>query len=62
MTDRKSFQKHKDLDSPSSQTGTPLENGGEVVVTYLDAPPPAGKKSIHPRPPAPHVPDRKDGE
>jgi hypothetical protein len=62
MTDRKTFQKDKEQDQSSSQTGTPLEGGGEVVVTYLDAPPPAGKKSIHPRPPAPHVPDRKDGE
>lgn len=62
MTDRKTFQKDKDQDRSSSQSGTPLEGGAEVVVTYLDAPPPAGKKSIHPRPPAPHVPDRKDGE
>jgi hypothetical protein len=31
----------------------------EVTVRHLDAPPPSGKRNIHPRRPAPVVPDRK---
>lgn len=32
----------------------------EVVVTHLDAPPPSGKRKIHPRRPAPVVPTREE--
>jgi hypothetical protein len=31
----------------------------EVIVRHEDEPPPAGKRGIHPRRPAPIVPDRK---
>jgi hypothetical protein len=31
----------------------------EVLVTYLDSPPPSGNHSIHPRRPAPMVPTRE---
>jgi hypothetical protein len=33
----------------------------EVIVRHLDEPPPSGKRSIHPRRPAPIVPTRKPG-
>jgi hypothetical protein len=59
MADQEALTKNKIQDQLSSQAGVPLENGREVVVTYLDAPP-ASDKSIHPRRPAPVVPDRKD--
>ena len=32
----------------------------DVLVTYLDSPPPSGKKHIHPRRPAPIVPTREE--
>jgi len=32
----------------------------EVVVKHLDAPPPSGKKAIHPRRQAPIVPTREE--
>ena len=32
----------------------------EVVVTHLDSPPPSGKESIHPRRPAPKIPERAE--
>lgn len=32
----------------------------EVVVTHLDSPPPSGKRTIHPRRPAPTVPSREE--
>jgi len=32
----------------------------EVVVKYLDSPPPSGKQAIHPRRPAPIVPTREE--
>jgi hypothetical protein len=47
-------------DRPPSTGSFPLKSGGEVVVTHLDAPPPAGKKTIHPRRVAPIVPTRKE--
>ena len=34
----------------------------EVVVPHLDEPPPSGKRKIHPRRPAPLVPDKSDGD
>jgi hypothetical protein len=60
MADQQALKKNKNQDQSSSQAGVPLENGREVVVTYVDAPPAAGDKSIHPRRPAPVVPDRKN--
>lgn len=32
----------------------------KVVVTHLDEPPPSGKRTIHPRRPAPIVPTREE--
>lgn len=32
----------------------------EVVVTYVDSPPPSGKEQVHPRRPAPVVPTREE--
>jgi hypothetical protein len=39
-----------------SPGGFPLKPAGEVAVTHLDSPPPAGEKTIHPRRIAPIVP------
>ncbi len=52
-------EKEKDEPAPS---GVPLKSAGEVVVTHLDSPPPPGKKTIHPRRPAPPVPTREERE
>jgi hypothetical protein len=45
-------------------SSVPLTPSGEVVLTHLDAPPSTGKHTIHPRRPAPivpeHVPDKVD--
>ena len=43
---------------PPAASGFPLKPSGAVVVTHLDSPPPSGKRTIHPRRPAPIVPDR----
>ena len=58
MSEQSSSEKDKDQ-SPSTE-GVPLKSGGEVVVSYLASPPPAGKKTIHPRRLAPKVPDREE--
>jgi hypothetical protein len=49
-------QQENDEPRPSS---FPLKPSGEVVVTHLDSPPPSGPRKIHPRRPAPIVPDRR---
>ncbi len=52
--------------SENEETGAtssfPLKPAGEVVVTHLDSPPPSGPRSIHPRRPAPIVPERRSDE
>jgi len=54
MTDEsKEQQSETGEPSPPSPTSPKVR---EVVVTHLDSPPPSGKKSIHPRRPAPIVP------
>jgi len=60
MADKQALSKNRNQDQSPSLADVPLQNGREVVVTYQDAPPAAGDKSIHPRRPAPVVPDRKD--
>jgi hypothetical protein len=44
--------------SPAPPTGSEKPRR-EVFVTHLDSPPPSGKRSIHPRRPAPIVPTRE---
>jgi hypothetical protein len=61
MTTQQDSQKGNSEDHSSSPASVPLNRGGEVVVTYLDSPPLADKKSIHPRRQAPQVPDQDDG-
>jgi hypothetical protein len=60
MADQEHPENEKDPDQSSSPARVPLEGGREVVVTHLDSPPPAGKKSIHPRRQAPHVPEHEN--
>ena len=60
MTDQQNSGKDKGRDQTPSPASIPLKSGGEVVVTYLDSPPHAGKKSVHPRRPAPIVPNREE--
>ena len=46
-------------EQPAPATSSfPLKPSGAVVVKHLDSPVPSGKHSIHPRRPAPIVPDR----
>jgi hypothetical protein len=60
MTDEQNSGKDKGRDQTPSPASVPLKSGGEIVVTYLDSPPPAGKTSIHPRRRAPIVPNREE--
>jgi hypothetical protein len=60
MTDQEHPENERDRDQSSSPAPVPLKGGREVVVTHLDSPPPAGKKSIHPRRQAPIVPEHKN--
>jgi hypothetical protein len=60
MTDQEHPENDKDRDQSSSAVRVPLQGGREVVVTRLDSPPPAGKKSIHPRRQAPQVPEHEN--
>jgi len=58
MTDNKT-QPDDDEEQPTrAETGAP-KRLREVIVRHLDQPPPSGKRNIHPRRPAPIVPDRK---
>jgi hypothetical protein len=60
MTDQQKSEKTQDQDRTSPPASVPLKSGGEVKVTFLDSPPAAGKKSIHPRRTAPNVPIGED--
>ena len=60
MTDEENSGKDKGQDQSPSTASLPLKSGGEIIVTYLDSPPAAGKKSIHPRRRAPIVPNREE--
>jgi len=61
MPDDENTRKDKqEDDEPAPSTSSfPLKPSGEVVVTHLDSPPPSGPRKIHPRRPAPIVPDRR---
>jgi hypothetical protein len=50
--------KNKGEDKASAPNPQPTVR--KVVVPHLDEPPPAGKKQIHPRRPAPIVPTREE--
>jgi hypothetical protein len=60
MPDEENSRQAKDEnDAPApSTTSFPLKPSGDVVVTHLDYPPPSGPRTIHPRRPAPIVPER----
>jgi len=60
--DEKSGNVQDESNHPPTTGSFPLRPAGEVVVTHLDAPPPAGKKNIHPRRVAPVVPTREERE
>jgi hypothetical protein len=49
-----------ETDQESTPAKVPQRTVREVVVTHLDAPPPSGKRTIHPRRPAPLVPTREE--
>jgi hypothetical protein len=58
MTDESQEQQSENKE-PSSASSTSPRKIRQVVVTHLDSPPPSGKKSIHPRRPAPIVPSHE---
>jgi hypothetical protein len=58
MSDKENEHKQKTRDRAPSNV--PPEPCREVVLPHLDAPPPLGKQAIHPRRPAPVVPNRED--
>jgi len=61
--DEKSGNVQDESNDPPPTTGSfPLTPAREVVVTHLDAPPPSGKKTIHPRRVPPTVPTREERE
>jgi hypothetical protein len=61
--DRKPEQEERERDEQAPPASSvPLKPSGEVVLTYLDSPPSAGKHTIHPRRPAPIVPERAPGK
>jgi len=63
MTDDPKEQQSENKERSSTSLTSP-KTCREAVVTHLDSPPPSGKKSIHPRRPAPIVPthERKTEE
>lgn len=59
MPDKENPQQDQDEESQPQATTEPSKPARDVVVRYLDNPPPSGKESIHPRRPAPIVPTRE---
>jgi len=59
MADNESTKKDKAGNAQASpaNAGVPLKPAGDVELTQLDSPPPSGPRSIHPRRPAPIVPE-----
>jgi hypothetical protein len=56
--DRNAEKEEHERDEQAPPTSSvPLERSGEVVLTHLDSPPSSGKHTIHPRRPAPIVPE-----
>jgi hypothetical protein len=49
-----------DEEKKSAENAAPKPTVRKVVVTHLDEPPPSGKRTIHPRRPAPIVPTREE--
>jgi hypothetical protein len=61
--DRDVEKQERERDEQASPASTvSLKPSREIVLTYLDSPPSAGKHTIHPRRPAPIVPERAPGE
>jgi hypothetical protein len=61
--DRKPEKEERERDEQAPRpSSVPLKPSGEVVLTYLDSPPNAGTHTIHPRRPAPIVPERAPGK
>lgn len=58
MTDKENDGR-KDESAGGAPAGFPLKPSGQVLLKHLDEPPPSGKKTIHPRRPAPPVPTRE---
>lgn len=62
LEDDKKWDDQQEKETPSpAPTGFPLKPSGEVVVTHHDAPPRSEPRRIHPRRPAPIVPERRPG-
>jgi len=59
MPDKENSQQDQNEDNRPQATTEPTKPARDVVVRYLDNPPPSGKESIHPRRPAPIVPTRE---
>jgi hypothetical protein len=60
MADDQNDRKDKSEDCASMAASAPPKPVREVVVKHLDSPPPSGKRTIHPRRPAPIVPTREE--
>jgi hypothetical protein len=60
MADEQNDQKNKSGDRAPAAPNVPPKPVREVVVKHLDEPPPSGKRSIHPRRPAPIVPTHEE--
>ena len=53
-------KKQEETEAPAAASSSfPLKPRGDVVVTHLDAPPCGEPRRIHPRRPAPIVPERR---
>jgi hypothetical protein len=57
--DKKQNDRQKKETPVPAPTSFPLKPSGEVVVTHHDAPPRSEPRRIHPRRPAPIVPERR---
>jgi hypothetical protein len=61
MTDNQRGQNEQSdkegLEHTTETSNIPLQPGEDVVVTHLDSPPSSSNYAIHPRRPAPIVPD-----
>jgi hypothetical protein len=59
MSDKQNDQPGENVERSSALPTGSAKPRREVLVTHLDSPPPSGKRSIHPRRPAPIVPTRE---
>jgi hypothetical protein len=60
MTDEHDDQKREGEGCKPAPKSGPSKTVREVIVKHLDEPPPSGKRTIHPRRPAPIVPTREE--